>query len=350
MLAVLCTSALATSPVCAQTLAAENTIPKSTLDTQLVLALPAALQTGMSAGVGASFSRRATADGAAVRASRRRRGPVAGTGEGTGGRGERRTRGPTPPRRSARGGTRRSPPSAGGTIVVEVLGILAERAAEWRREASPTSPDYLHELAEALKHGFADRARFLGDPAFTRVPLEHLLDARYHRELGQRILPDRILAHDAYGTPARRPTEPAHDGGTAHVSVVDKAGNAVALTTTINLEFGARIVAGGIVLNDQVDDFTVLAESCGEPPSFARRAPSREAARSAGEAGRAGRCRGQSQTLPGFPWCRVGEGGLSPSTLSMLRDLHRHALTLASFGRAPRGSARAREGMETHRR
>jgi hypothetical protein len=63
MLAVLCTSALATSPVCAQTLAAENTIPKSTLDTQLVLALPAALQTGMSAGVGASFSRRATADG-----------------------------------------------------------------------------------------------------------------------------------------------------------------------------------------------------------------------------------------------------------------------------------------------
>jgi len=63
VLALLCTSAVATSPVCAQTLAAENTIPKNTLDSQLVLALPAALQTGMSAGVGAGFSRRATADG-----------------------------------------------------------------------------------------------------------------------------------------------------------------------------------------------------------------------------------------------------------------------------------------------
>src|ERR1039458_8697624 len=63
MLAVLCTSALATSPVCAQTLAAENTNPQSTLDSQLVLALPAALQTGMSTGVGTGFLRRATADG-----------------------------------------------------------------------------------------------------------------------------------------------------------------------------------------------------------------------------------------------------------------------------------------------
>ena len=148
------------------------------------------------------------------------------------------------------------PPSAGGTIMVEVLGILANRTADWRGEASPTAPAYLHALAEALKHGFADRARFLGDPAFVRVPLEHLLDARYHRDLAQRIQPMRVLAHDAYGTTANRPTEAARDGGTAHVSVVDEAGNAVALTTTINLEFGARIVAGGIVLNDQMDDFT----------------------------------------------------------------------------------------------
>jgi gamma-glutamyltranspeptidase/glutathione hydrolase len=148
------------------------------------------------------------------------------------------------------------PPSAGGTIMVEVLGILANRPEEWRRKGSPTSPAYLHELAEALKHGFADRARFLGDPAFARVPLAHLLDASYHRELAQRNQPDRVLAHDAYGTPARRPTAAPRDGGTAHVSVVDEAGNAVALTTTINLEFGARIAADGIVLNDQMDDFT----------------------------------------------------------------------------------------------
>jgi len=152
------------------------------------------------------------------------------------------------------------PPSAGGTIMVEVLGILANRPEEWQRQGSPTSPAYLHELAEALKHGFADRARFLGDPAFARVPLAHLLDAGYHRELAQRNQPDRVLAHDAYGTPAKQPTEAPRDGGTAHVSVVDEAGNAVALTTTINLEFGARIAADGIVLNDQMDDFTPAPE------------------------------------------------------------------------------------------
>ena len=177
------------------------------------------------------------------------------------------------------------PPSAGGTIIVEALGILAHRVTAWKREAGPNAPDYLHNLAEALKHGFADRARFLGDPAFSRLPLAHLLDARYHRELAQRIQPDRVLAHDDYGTQMKSPTEPARDGGTAHVSVVDKTGNAVALTSTINLEFGARIVAGGIVLNDQMDDFTTATEPCGEPPSFARRVPSREGL----------------ETLPGFP-------------------------------------------------
>ncbi len=148
------------------------------------------------------------------------------------------------------------PPSAGGTIIVEALGILAHRVADWKREAGPNAPDYLHDLVEALKHGFADRARFLGDPAFSPVPLAHLLDASYHRELAKRIRPDRVLAHDAYGTQTKQPTEPARDGGTAHVSVIDQAGNAVALTSTINLEFGARIVAGGMVLNDEMDDFT----------------------------------------------------------------------------------------------
>jgi gamma-glutamyltranspeptidase/glutathione hydrolase len=165
------------------------------------------------------------------------------------------------------------PPSAGGTILAEALGILAHRVAGWKREAGANAPEYLHDLAEALKHGFADRARFLGDPAFSRLPLDHLLDARYHRELAERIQPGRVLAHDDYGTQLKFPTAPARDGGTAHVSVVDEAGNAVALTSTINLEFGARLVAGGIVLNDQMDDFTPAPEPCGEPPSFALRGP-----------------------------------------------------------------------------
>jgi gamma-glutamyltranspeptidase/glutathione hydrolase len=153
------------------------------------------------------------------------------------------------------------PPSAGGVIMAQTLGIISDRLAALQKEG-PGSPGYLHILAESLKHGFADRARFLADPGFVRLPLDHLLDPAYHHELSRRTRVDNVLAHDAYGTTSFPSAQPARDAGTAHISVVDKAGNAVALTTTINLEFGARIVAGdtGILLNDQMDDFTATPE------------------------------------------------------------------------------------------
>jgi gamma-glutamyltranspeptidase / glutathione hydrolase len=149
------------------------------------------------------------------------------------------------------------PPSAGGVILAEGLGILEARV-DALRQAGAASPDSLHLVAEALKHGFADRAHFLGDPGFTRLPMEHLLDPSYHRELSARLVLESVLPHEAYGTRTPAPTQPARDAGTAHISVIDKHGNAVALTTTINLSFGSRIVAGdtGILLNDELDDFT----------------------------------------------------------------------------------------------
>jgi gamma-glutamyltranspeptidase/glutathione hydrolase len=153
------------------------------------------------------------------------------------------------------------PPSAGGVILVEALGVLSHRIATRPPDWQPQSPAYLHVVTEALKHGFADRARYLGDPDFVTLPLDHLLDPAYHDELSARIRPDQVLDHDAYGTKSALPAQGARDGGTAHISVVDQEGNAVALTTTINLEFGSRIVAGdtGIVLNDELDDFTLAA-------------------------------------------------------------------------------------------
>ena len=159
------------------------------------------------------------------------------------------------------------PPSAGGVIIAEVLGILTRLLGNAPRPVDPLSPSYLHLLAEASKHGFADRARYLGDPAFTKLPLDHLLDPAYHRELAARFLPEKVLPHASYGTPTSRPAPPARDAGTAHVSVIDRAGNAVALSTTINLEFGAGIVAGetGILLNDELDDFTITP---GRPDVF----------------------------------------------------------------------------------
>jgi len=158
------------------------------------------------------------------------------------------------------------PPSAGGVVMFEVLGMLSERMKSWN-PGGPQDPAYLHVLVESLKHGFADRSRFLGDPAFVSVPLSHLLDASYHRELQARIRPDATLAPDRYGSAGPSAPAPARDAGTAHISVVDSEGNAVALTTTINLEFGAHLVAGGtgVLLNNEMDDFSLAP---GVPDSF----------------------------------------------------------------------------------
>ncbi len=152
------------------------------------------------------------------------------------------------------------PSSSGGVALIETLGILAAHYptdADLQRDGRESSA-YLHVLAEAFKHGFADRARFLGDTDFVTVDTAHLTSAAYHAELARRIKPGAVLPRDAYGTLG---APPAHhrDGGTTHLSIIDADGNAVALTTTVNLGFGAQLVAGktGILLNDQMDDFSL---------------------------------------------------------------------------------------------
>jgi gamma-glutamyltranspeptidase / glutathione hydrolase len=152
------------------------------------------------------------------------------------------------------------PSSSGGVALVETLGILAAHyptEADLQRDGRGSSA-YLHVLAEAFKHGFADRARFLGDTDFVPVDLAHLTAAAYQAELAKRIKTDAVLPRDAYGTLG---APPAHhrDGGTTHLSIIDADGNAVSLTTTVNLGFGAHLVAGktGILLNDQMDDFSL---------------------------------------------------------------------------------------------
>ena len=152
------------------------------------------------------------------------------------------------------------PPSSGGAAVAETLGILAARYPDGAALAKlgAGSSGYFQLLAEALKHAFADRARHLGDPDFVTVPLDHLLAPTYHAELAKRIKDSGVLPADKYGTPGA-PADAHRDAGTTHLSVVDAEGNAVALTTTVNLGFGAHLVAGdtGIVLNDQMDDFAM---------------------------------------------------------------------------------------------
>jgi gamma-glutamyltranspeptidase/glutathione hydrolase len=161
------------------------------------------------------------------------------------------------------------PSSSGGVVLIETLGILSARYPE--RDAvmklGRGSSAYLHVLTEAFKHGFADRARELGDTDFVKVDIDHLTSPAYHRELAARIKDGGVLPREAYGTPAAGPAALHRDGGTTHLCVIDAEGNAVALTTTINLGFGAKLVAGktGILLNNQMDDFSLAP---GVPNAF----------------------------------------------------------------------------------
>jgi gamma-glutamyltranspeptidase/glutathione hydrolase len=146
------------------------------------------------------------------------------------------------------------PPSSAG-VLLEVLGILSDDdLAQAGRESAP----YLHLLAESMKHAFADRALFYGDPAFAKVPLAHLLSPGNVAALRRRIRPDGTLDPKAYGSTAVDATPPPRDAGTSHLSVLDIDGNAVACTTTVNTAFGSMVVAGdtGIILNNEMDDFS----------------------------------------------------------------------------------------------
>lgn len=141
------------------------------------------------------------------------------------------------------------PPSSGGICLAETLHIL-----DAARERSDLQPGP-HVLVEAMKHAFADRSRWLGDPAFCEIPVERLLSMPYAIACAKTIQPDGTLPPNAYGS---SPTPP-EDRGTSHFCVVDRAGNVVAMTETINGTFGSFLLLEpyGVLLNNQLDDFAL---------------------------------------------------------------------------------------------
>lgn len=159
------------------------------------------------------------------------------------------------------------PPPAGGATLVETLQILEARPP--LRPLGAGSSATLHSIAEALKHAFADRARHLGDPAFYDVPTTKLVDPAYAKELAARISDDKVAKPESYGSSTHGakavPVEPPRDKGTSHLCVSDGDGNVVALTTTVNLSFGAKLMAAGVSLNNEMDDF---AAQPGVPNAF----------------------------------------------------------------------------------
>lgn len=144
------------------------------------------------------------------------------------------------------------PPSSGGAHLVQILNIM-ERwpIKDWGHNSAQT----VHHVAEAMKLAYADRSEYLGDPDFVKIPLAGLTSKKYADELAAQISPDR--ARSAKEIKPGKP-QPYESNQTTHFSVVDKAGNMVAVTYTLNTNFGSGIVAPGtgIMLNNEMDDFS----------------------------------------------------------------------------------------------
>lgn len=150
------------------------------------------------------------------------------------------------------------PPSSGGVHLVQIMNVLEGF------DLAPLgfgSSSYLHTLAGAMSWAFRDRASCLGDPDFVEVPVGRLTSKEYAAQFRRAVREDTVLVLSGEGLCADR------EDNTSHLSVVDRWGNAVSLTQTVNLDFGSGLTVPGtgIILNDEMDDF---AAEPGVPNAF----------------------------------------------------------------------------------
>jgi len=156
------------------------------------------------------------------------------------------------------------PPSSGGTTLLSLLGILGHLQPErW----APESPQFLHLLAESSKLAYADRNAWLGDPEFATVPVAGLVNADYLQQRATLIHPRKVLKPGEAGLPpgAELPLPPPararESSSTTHLSIVDRQGNVLSMTSSIENAFGSRLMVGGFLLNNQLTDFDFLPTS-----------------------------------------------------------------------------------------
>ena len=146
------------------------------------------------------------------------------------------------------------PPSSGGAVVAEILNVMENADMRTLWAASPAQA--IHVMAEAMRQAYADRSEYMGDPDFVKVPVDELTSKEYAKKIFDRINPRKATPSDN----VRPGLTPLKEGtNTTHYSVVDKFGNAVSVTYTINDSWGsgASVEGAGFLLNNEMDDFSV---------------------------------------------------------------------------------------------
>jgi gamma-glutamyltranspeptidase/glutathione hydrolase len=152
------------------------------------------------------------------------------------------------------------PSSSGGIAVLQILGMLSRFDMASVR---PGSTEAVHLVAEAGRLAFADRNRYVADDRFAEVPIKGLIDPAYLAERSKLIQEHKSMGKAEAGVPQGIKVAYADDpvdemAGTSHIAVVDKDGNAVSMTTTIETNFGSHVMVRGFLLNNQLTDFNFL--------------------------------------------------------------------------------------------
>lgn len=161
-------------------------------------------------------------------------------------------------------------PTSGGVTLLQMMGLLENFDMAL---LAPDSIDAVHLIAEASRLAYADRDMYLGDDDFVEVPVGGLLNPQYLRKRAQAIRIDRAIGPSplAPGKPLgsaalqRAPAAPGDLPSTSHFSIIDAGGNAVSMTGSVEAPFGSHLMAAGFMLNNQLTDFSFIAERDGKP-------------------------------------------------------------------------------------
>lgn len=160
------------------------------------------------------------------------------------------------------------PPTSGGISTLQILGILETFDM---RQIEPMSLVAVHFIAEAEKLAYADRGKFVGDPDHVHVPIDPMLEATYLRKRAGLIDPSLSMGRAAPGDIADKRADAygLNDDisrpSTSHFSIVDRRGGVVSMTTSVEAPFGSHLMAAGMILNNQLTDFSLVPEKDGAP-------------------------------------------------------------------------------------
>jgi gamma-glutamyltranspeptidase/glutathione hydrolase len=159
------------------------------------------------------------------------------------------------------------PPSSGGVAIVQILGMLQRFPAG---ALAPNSLSETHLFTQASRLAYADRAKFLGDASVVAVPMKGLVDEKYIAGRAALIDPSKDMGTAQAGNPPEKhadyaPQISGANHGTSHMTIVDETGQVIAMTTSVESGFGAKIMAGGFLLNNTLTDFSFQPVRDGTP-------------------------------------------------------------------------------------